>query len=734
MDRGKRNANAELLAVVFLRILLRLFAGRNSLTENGILLPGYDEYYHMRRILYTVGHFPNTLWSDSYLNYPYGFNLTWPPLLDQLSAALSLALGQRSQPGVEMVSAFLPIIFGALTIVVVYFLVRTILDDKIALLAAFMTAIAPYYISKTTIGAVDHHGLEVLLMLSSLLFLVMALSAGERRYIFAVLSGIMMAGLAYTWFGAAIYVGIFLAYAAVQMTLDLRGGFSSRDTSIILLTAFSIALILVLPFWNAPWLFPSFLGIVSAIIGTLIMFALSRLMIEREIRWTVFPLILLVLASVFALLFQYLGIGSLVQYGGEYLFGGEMSGKIAEAETLLSTSGGLFSISLFSSIGWKLVLNLLFSLAGVVAFVFYLRRHEADKFRGQLLVLVWVVATLLLTIGQIRFLYLSTISMGILISLLFFWLIDLVERRTSESEWQPPRALVVVLLLLLVLPTLAEMASLSSGVPAIEGDWQESLNWLEENSNATSYYSDPVKTPEYSIMSIWDSGNWIVYAAKRPVVANNFQTGLNDSIKFYFSESEEVATAILDSRGTRYVLIEYDMLYGKLPSLARWINEDPFSYLSIEDYGPNIAAIPTKKLLNTTMARLYLFDGAGTEHFRLIYESSTVAGANPPKSEVKIFEYVPGALIRVKTGPDQRVGALLNMTSNQDRKFAYINEGLLRNGSYDLRVPYSTEHIYGTHSLGPYLIFSGNEQGVKMQNINVSEQDILDGKIIEVNF
>lgn len=734
MDLGRRNEKAELLAVVFLGILLRLFAGRNSLTGNGIILPGYDEFYHMRRILYTVDHFPNTLWFDSYLDYPYGFNLTWPPLFDQLFAALSLSLGQRSQPGVEMVSAFLPIVLGALAIVVIYFLIREIFDGKTALLAAFMTAIAPYYIPKTTIGAIDHHGLEVLLMLSFLLFLVMALSGGEQSRIFAALSGVMMAGLAYTWFGAAIYLGIFLVYAAVQITLDLRSGYSSRKTTITLLTAFSTALILVLPFWDAPWIFPSFLGIVAAIIGTLIMFAISRIMAERKVRWAVFPLVLLILASIFALLSPYLGMSSLIQQGGEYLFGGEMSGKIAEGDTLLASSDGLFTTSLFSSIGWKLVLNILFSLAGIAAFIFYIRCHKTERFQGQLLVLVWIIATLLLTIGQVRFLYLSTISMGILISLLFFRLLDLIERRMSESERQPPKVLAAVLLLLLILPTLAETASLSSSVPSIEGDWQEALSWLEENSNATSYYDNPVKTPEYSIMSIWDSGNWIVYEARRPVVTNNFQTGLEDSIRFYFSESEEAATAILDARGSRYVLTEYDMLYGKLPSLARWINEDPFSYLSVEDYGPSIAVIPTKRLLNTTMARLYFFDGAGTEHFRLIYESSTFFGANPPKSKVKIFEYVPGALIRVKTGPDQRVGALLNMTSNQDRSFTYINEGLLRNGSYDMRVPYSTEHRYGTHALGPYLIFSGNEQGVKMQNINVSEQDILDGNMLEVNF
>jgi len=74
------------------------------------------------------------------------------------------------------------------------------------------------------------------------------------------------------------------------------------------------------------------------------------------------------------------------------------------------------------------------------------------------------------------------------------------------------------------------------------------------------------------------------------------------------------------------------------------------------------------------------------------------------------------------------------MTSNQGIKFSYINEGSLVDGEYEIRVPYSTESKYDTHALGPYMIFSGNEKGIKTQNINVSEKDILEGRIISVSF
>jgi len=720
------------LGIVLIGLLLKLIAGRASLTDNGILFPGYDELYHMRRILYTVNNFPHTLWFDSYLNYPHGLNITWPPLFDLISAALSLALGQHTQGGIEMASAFVPVIIGIMAIVVVYLLVKELFDSKVALLAGFMTALAPYYLLYTMFAATDHHCLEVLLQLCSLLFITMAIIRRDRMYMFAALAGISMAALAYTWQGADVYLGIFLIFAAVKMTIDLKDGVSSQETAAILLIAYGVALILVLPFWSTVWLSPSFLGLAAMIIALAIMYALSRFLANRKLPWQAFPLCLVVLIVVFAFLVQLLGglfgLGPLIHYGFDYLWGGKMIGKIGEAEPLIYDAETFYAV-VFSGLG----LNLLFSLAGIAASIMYIRSAEGDKKQGQLLLLVWAILALLLTFGQSRFLYLSTITMGVLISILFFQGLQLVERFMNDRKQESPKVLAVILFLILVLPTLADAISFAQSTPpAVAGDWDQSLVWLKDNSNATSFYDRPENVPEYSVMSWWDYGNWILYLAKRPVVANNFQAGWEDAARFYLSESEERATAVLNARGSKYILTDYNLIYGKLPALITWAREDLSSYIKYEDYGSQVAALPTQRLFNTTIARLYFFDGAGTGHFRLIYESATFMGDRPPKSMVKIFEYVPGALIRIKTDSDQRVYALLNMTSNQKRTFTYVNEAVPKDDVLEIRVPYSTERRYETHALNPYLIFSGSEAGVKTQNLNVSEQDVLEGRTIEV--
>ena len=723
----------ELVAVVILGLLLRFLAGKNFLTENGILLPGYDEFYHMRRILYTVQNFPDTLWFDSYLNYPHGWENVWPPLYDQICAAFCLLLGQNTRPGVEMAASFMPIIFGTITAFVVFFLIREIFDHRTAILASLMTVLAPTYLQYTRFAAMDHHSLEVLFLLSALLFLILAFCRREKRYIFAVMAGISLAALAYTWHGATLYLAIIPVYGAVEMAMALKDKRSWQGTAMALILALAVAIILILPYRNAAWLRPSFMGIVAVFGAMAVISALGYIVAKKNMSWKAFPLGIIILSLAFVLILSsgLLELGGLIKFGLELIWGGSWIGMISEAEPLIY-DWLTFKQVLFSGLG----LNLLFAFAGLAVILIYIRNSQEGRRQGLMILLLWAVFSIALTFGQLRFLYMSTISMGILISILFFYLLDLIRDRLGESNQRSILPAILILFLFLTLPSIAEVANtVTYSDPMIKGDWQESMAWLKENSNATSFFDAPVKTPEYSVMCWWDYGNWIMYMAERPVVASNFQAGWEDAAKFYLSESEENATALLDERGSKYVFLDHSMAYGKLGAIANWAHEDLTTYFMAQDYsGTQITVIPTQRLFNTTLGKLYYFDAAGTGHFRLIYESRTFLGENPAKAQVKIFEYVPGALIRVRTGPDQKVGCVLNMTSNQDRPFIYANQAAPKNGVMEMRVPYSTESRYECAAADPYLIFSGNQMGVRMKHVNVSEDDVLQGRTIEVAF
>jgi len=733
MEQGKRSESAELIAVIVFGLLLKFFAGRNSFAEHGIIFPGYDEYYHMRRILYGVGNFPDVLWFDSYLNYPHGLSITWPPLFDQISAALCIVLGQHTRSGVETAAAFVPVIIGLLAIVAVYYLMREIFDHRVALLSGFMTALAPYYLLYTMFAATDHHSLEVFLQIISLLFLILAISRQERRWLYASFGGLALAALAYTWQGADVYFGAYLLIAAVAMSLELRSG-SSLQIAPIMLVGFILALVLVLPYRNTLWMSPSFLGLAAIVVALAVMLALAVLLAGRSISWKAFPLALLAISFAFLLLAKPLGglfgLEDLIRMGLGYIWGGGMIGLIGEAQPLI------FDMETFSQVFFSwLGLNILLSLAGAAATMVLLRRSEGKKRQALLLFLMWALYSIVLTFGQARFLYISTIYMGALISILIFHVLDYSRKALENNGKKVPQLISMAIILLFILPMAIDAISFAQNTPpAVEGDWYESLSWLKENSNATSFYADPRPSPEYSVMSWWDYGNWILYLSERPVVANNFQSGVEDAIRFYLAENETEATQIMDARGARYVFADYSMVYGKLASLAEWAGEDVNSYMVREDYGNQISVIPKERFFNTTLGRLYLVDGSGMGSFRLIYESRTVLGGSPGKSMVKIFQYVPGALLRIHTSPDQNAGALLNMTSNMERKFTYFNQAVWNGDVLEVRVPYSTEKRYETHALDPYLVFSGNENGVKTQEVRVSEEDVLFGKSIDLTF
>ena len=522
-----------------------------------------------------------------------------------------------------------------------------------------------------------------------------------------------------------------------MISLELRKGGSFLKTIPTLLVAFFLALILVLPYRDTPWMNPSFLGLAAIFVALAAMLALALVIEKRNISWKAFPLAILAISLLFLLLSKPLGglfgLENLIRAGLGYIWGGGMIGRIGEAEPLIFDMETFIEV-VFSWLG----LNILLSLAGAAATINYMRNQEGRKRSALLFFLVWAVFSIVLTLGQSRFLYISTIYMGALISVLIFYTLDFFEKALEEDGKKVPRALAVALIVLLVLPTAIDGISFARNTPpAVAGDWYDSLSWLKDNSNATSFFADPKAMPEYSVMSWWDYGNWILYLSERPVVANNFQSGVDDAVRFYLAdlaENETEATKIMDARGARYVFTDYSIVYGKLPSLAEWADEDVSSYMELEVYGTQVSAMPKERFFNTTLGRLYLVDGTGMGRFRLIHESSTILGGDPGKSEVKIFEYVPGALLRIHADPGENGGALINMTSNMDRRFTYANQATRNGDTLEVRVPYSTENESETHALDPYLVFSGNENGVKIQNVQVSEEDILLGRTIDLAF
>ena len=220
----------SILAIIAVAFLIRMLTYASLTADGGITFTGYDDYYHMRRILYTVSSFPHSLNFDTYLNYPYGFEVGWPPFFDLLGALLAIIIGggQPDTHTVEFAGALLPVLLGVLTVIPVYVVAASVFDKKTGLLGAFVFATLPAHVYISRFGAADHHVAEVLLSTAAYALFILAIKlAGEKNLTLSSLknissdknlinplglaaaSGIFFSLIIFTWVGGPVFISFY---------------------------------------------------------------------------------------------------------------------------------------------------------------------------------------------------------------------------------------------------------------------------------------------------------------------------------------------------------------------------------------------------------------------------------------------------------------------------------------------------------------------------------------------
>ena len=227
------------------------------------------------------------------------------------------------------------------------------------------------------------------------------------------------------------------------------------------------------------------------------------------------------------------------------------------------------------------------------------------------------------------------------------------RQKSKTASATPALTMIAVFSFILLAPLLISSVSLALTPEFYVSDWNDACAWVNDHTPATSftYSADNGTHPEYGIMSWWDYGNYILYRAERPAVANNFQTGIENASRFFIAQNETAADAIMDNCSARYVMADNRMgspyagvSYGIFESMPYLAGDDPNSY----HMRVNASALTVSpKYYGSMYAKLFDFDGCGyksgsgnvtggLEHYRLIYATN---GTDP----VKVFEYVKGA-------------------------------------------------------------------------------------------
>ncbi|MDY9927183.1 oligosaccharyl transferase, archaeosortase A system-associated [Methanosarcina sp.] len=463
--RKKDSKNIFVLGAALLAgFIMRMLSYASLTAGGGITFTGYDEFYHMRRILYTASNFPHSLNFDTYLNYPYGFEIGWPPFFDLLGALLAIIMGgtRPDTHTVEFAGALLPVLLGVLTIIPVYLIAASVFDRKTGLVGAFAFAVLPAHVYVSRFGAVDHHVAEVFLSTIAYAFFILALKlAGERSLslsslknissdrklvnplLLAVGSGLFFSLLIFTWVGAPALIGFVVLYALVQTTLDLKAGKKSDYLFICSSVALFATILFTIPLsagaarqgFEMSAMYLSWFQVVYVLIllaGIFLLWSFSAYVSKKGMDWKYYPSVL-ILISVSGFLF--LRIFSVEYYtfiieGLRFFSGkGEYISTISEAVPLLLTAQGKLT---FSAVLGSFGLSFLAALAGFFLLILELKSEKSKP--EVVFFIVWTLFYAYLALSQRRFTYLFSVNISILTAYLLWVLLDSLDFETEVKK------------------------------------------------------------------------------------------------------------------------------------------------------------------------------------------------------------------------------------------------------------------------------------------------------------
>lgn len=745
------------LALAIPAVVVRCLNWSRNFVGGEVRFEGLDAYYHMRRILLTIEHWPRLPDFDYYINFPYGAEVVfWGPAFDWLLAtmALILGLGSPSEVAVERWCALAVPAIGGLGVVCVYLLARELTGRRAAVLAAAIVVILPLHTHWGLLGRVDHHVTEPLFASLLWLFFLRARRTGSRRD--AYLAGLAQALAVLVWPGAILFSGLLLAALLVECALAAHAGWGKPTALVaggrtLLSGAVSTALLTPLSPWGragdieyvaVSWFQPIALSGFAATLW------LARWLVERVrgglslLRAAAILLAGLALLGVAALSVPALRSSILAGFG--YLLTiDHVTRTISESRSPLAGTGFLQFFWLFTY--WSLLLPFAMLWIGFSRATWW--EDERGFQRRFILVLVLLGSGLAL----LQFRHFATFSVLMPIAV-----------AAALEDWgrivARPRARCAVAFAVFLAISAHHLWFYTAARARLLHDpevtvFLEPLTWLRHNTPPTSEGIRLDDAPAYGVMSHFGLGTFMNYVARRPSVGFPavqwplYEEAIRETFRFAFAETEEEAYGILSRRRVRYVVTTPFFPFAETGAAILGI--DPERWLVDSRRFENELKpsrfefhLPYFKLVRS---RLFLFDGSeftlkgetisALQHFRLVFQSTL---QHDPMlfgewrfelphdfRSCMIYEVVPGARITGHATPLADIQLDLGMRVDRMRSFSYRSTARADHaGRYSFTVPYSTEPREGVTAEGPYRIQTGSGETTL---VHVSEDAVTRG-------
>ena len=557
-------------------------------------LSGPDPYYNLRLVkgTYETGIYPHYYEPDPLLNYPIGARGARAPLFNMMALGFSRVL-TPFMPETEAIGysmQFVPALFGALIIFVVYFIGKELFNKKAGLIGAFFIAIIPIHLGSghgSAFGLFDHDSFNLLLFCLTFLFLIKSIKEKDRTksFLYAMLGGVPLAGLSMTWVEAHYLYVIIAIYAFVQMFIDI---FTNKINSKFFVTAATLLFsgyIIAMPVVTLrPEGFVAttslYLCLAVAVFG-IIYYLFGKLKIPwilslpTIISLGAIGLIAIYFSEPLIRQFRFLGpIGQLREaVFGLGIYGKKVSMTIAEANTYeISHTIMSFGPAIYW-IGW---------LGFIYLFYVYYKNQVRREY---LFIIVLFLMNIWLSGIAGRFINdmvpLIAVLAGWIVWLFIDWLDYKQMLRNIKSAGGSFHGIrrgvkflhifgILFIAFIVVLPNaFVAFDAAIPNTPKLKDDgenytnlkgymfnddsyqgaygmgivkeryWQDALDWL---SDQDLEINDPNMRPAF--ISWWDYGFYEVALGAHPTVADNFQDGIPVAANFHTATSEKEAVSV----------------------------------------------------------------------------------------------------------------------------------------------------------------------------------------------
>lgn len=441
---------------------------------------GTDAYFYTRLVDNMVHNFPHLTQFNPFFIYPGGGAVGSLSFFHWLQACFTwiVGLGSPTQHTVDVVGVYFPAILGALVVIPVYFIGKTLFNKWVGVLAAGLAAVLPgEFLGRSILGAGDTPVAETLFTTTALVFLILAIkTAGQRQLtfknlierdwkvitrplVYSLLAGIFLGMYLITWLGALLFVFIIILYFLIQFIINHLRARSSDHLTIIGFILFLVALIIFVPTTSATYL--SFAMIVAVLIP-LGLCGISLLISSRGLKPYYYPIALVVAAVVFAGIFYVVTPGSfsvlLRNFNFVFFPLGSTATTTIEMQPLLNPQGdftamyawGNFTTGFFIA-PWWLIPGLGF--AAICGYIYHLNKQGSN---GKPLLLFLVLSAVILIIVAVTQ-YSSGYSLDVKfipgVALISFSILTylLVRGQNEGQRWQTSLVWVLVILMLLVM-------------------------------------------------------------------------------------------------------------------------------------------------------------------------------------------------------------------------------------------------------------------------------------------